>query len=86
MVRELLLRERLDSSPSSIITILSDLLLSCLDEPAPVATATIELDFGSGLGSDRVTEIPLHELRPCHLFRVVKGVTLCEDLRVGDSR
>jgi hypothetical protein len=28
------------------------------------------------LGSDHVAEIPLHELRPCHLFGIVKGVSL----------
>jgi hypothetical protein len=32
--------------------------------------------FGSGLGSDHVAEIPLHELRPCRLFGIVKGVSL----------
>jgi hypothetical protein len=36
----------------------------------------LDCHLGSGLGSDRVVEIPLHELRPCHLFGIVKGVSL----------
>jgi hypothetical protein len=36
----------------------------------------LDFDFGSGLGSGHVAEIPVHELRPCHLLGIVKGVTL----------
>jgi hypothetical protein len=70
----------LPSLPLSLISCHHDLMSRRLWLPLQ-----LDFDFGYGLSSDHVPEIPPHELRSCHLFRIVKGVTLyvqCEGNKI----